>query len=1206
MSAFAEAIRPATDACWTSLFHASWQAAIVGLLILAVVAIGRRMSAPLRYGLLIVALVKFVLPPFAAMPFGVMSRFSPPIGATSTVDPLERPTSGINLPAESMSDDRSNAAAPAQNPSNSKLIAKQSPILIATLPIATRPVVAANPLHSAPHSEAPPAAAPISTMESEARPPAFAVSADPQLVKAAARGWDFSQVAVLTWVAGLCLVIAWLFHQGWRLRRILRASTRVETAGWQARMLFWATRLGLRRVPELRQAKFGTVPFSCGLFAPKVVVPATLFEQLSPDQMDVVLSHELAHHRRRDPWVNVLQLAVFVVFWFHPVVWILNRAIRRIREDCCDDLLLANSLITPEICCETLLAVARAQAAQPSLVWGVSMGHPLGTRLSRLMDESQVRRFRLSRGGWLCLLACGALLWPGLRVTAAVQNGNDSVRPTANAPQANPQSQNANAGAANPQSAPATKSRTPAAVEYTTFATRLDGRRFDKVTRAKLVDANGRPFDLYRAAVSFGSVQTDDPDKSTFVKWQIDIVESTFFPWMRDLVAPRRLIAVTAAGYGPAFCDLTEGVRLENRRAFHLPKDDVPIRGRIVSVRGEPIAGVRVTPRILQYFEAPDGKPVSLDAAAPIVEADVRSRHVTHSGPEIAALLVRSRHVTRSGPEIAALLPSATTDSAGRFEIRGIGRERVVRLLISGPGIASLWISVATRSTAVEYQDLRSKRRLFAIYWPESNHNPSSASLGFGMILMGDPAWSDEVLPAGFVQAVAPSRPIVGVVRDDRSGQPLANVRVSNEPPSPGRFMNWTPKRRQPAEPRGEVRVVATTNERGEFQLNGVSQRRNVILAEPPESLPYFNRGMLCETRGDGVEPIKLVIQLARGIPVSGRLLDQNGKPMAGRISYFPVGNNAIVGAYLDSVSVGRTGGALEPQFPETQADANGRFWIPVLPGPGVLLADRREVGTRSVRFVRPEDAYANVYAILHEDDPTVVPTSPRPLSLNPYDAYKGIDLPADVGSVQVDLQVNVGHAVEGRVVDPSGKPLAGVLAYGTTHDRLAPDGKFETRGLVPGRPRLLYFLQPEKGLGGSCRVEDGEPGPITVGLEPTGTIRGFLADANGKPLAHARFYLAYAEADSVPRVIFPGGWRIPTADEYDRARWLGVAAPPVDHRWESTDENGAFLVRGVIPDLAFQLFASTGQYKTDALAVTRVRPNRFLDLGTLKLPVVQ
>jgi beta-lactamase regulating signal transducer with metallopeptidase domain len=1232
MSAFAEAIRPATDACWTYLFYASWQAAVVGLLILAVVATGRRMSAPLRYGLLMLALVKFVVPPFAAMPFGVISRFTPALGATATVGSPERPASVANLPTDPLSKNKTIGVVSAQFPKNSA--ATRSPIPRNAPPVVTAaPSKSPTPATRVAEAPAVRVAAPIAPIEPDARPSVMEGSALPQIPEVAARGLDFQQIAVFAWIAGLCLVVAWLFQQRWRLRQILRSSTLVETAVLQTRMRLWVARLGLKRVPELRQLPSGTVPFSCGLFAPKVVVPALLFEQLTSNQIDVVLSHELAHHRRRDLWVNALQIVVFVFFWFHPVVWILNRAIRRIREDCCDDMLLANRLITREDCCETLLAVARAQVARPSLVWGVSMGHPLGTRLVRLMDEAQVRRFRLSRRGWLCLAAIGALLWPGLRMTAAAQNANEAVRPTADTSQEEPRSPDA--GGVNTRQTSATKSSTPAAVQYTTFATRLDGKRFDQVTREKRVDANGRSFDLYRATVSFGPVQRDDLGKSPFVAWQFDLVESSSFslPWVRDLAAPRRLIVVTATGYGPAFCDLTKEAPRDEPRRFYFPKDDVPIRGQIVSAHGKPLGGVTVAPRILQYFETPDGKPVALDAAAPLVDAQARSREVT-----------------RSGLEIASLFPAATTDSAGRFEIRGIGRERVVRLLISGPGIESHWISVATRSSPIEFQDVRSKKRLFAVYRPESKYGPARASLSFGMYLMEGSAWCDEVLPATFVQPVAPSRPIVGIVCDDRSGQPLRNVRVSNEPPLPSQFMNWPPKHGRP-EVRGEVRIVATTNQRGEFELSGVPERTNVILAEPPDSQPFFNRGVLCDTRGEGGEPVKLVIRLARGIPVHGRLFDQNGKPMAGRINYFPLRNNGIIGAYLDSISVGRTGEPLAPQFPEALADHDGHFFIPVLPGPGVLLADHREgvlrrysipgfgpavfvgdrqpVSTRAVRFDRPEDReYANYYPIVREDDPTVVPTFPRPLILNPYDAYKAIDLPAEVasrganvrpgrrirvtqsvqdhGSDQVELRVNFGHSVEGHVVDPAGKPLAGVVAYGTSHERLGADAEFDTRGLVPGGPRLLYFLQAEKGLGGFCRVEDGQPGPITVGLEPTGTIRGSLADAKGKPLAHARFYLAYAEADGVPRVIFPGGWRIPTADEYDRARWMGVAAPPADHRWETTDDDGAFLVRGVIPRLAFQLFASAGQYSTDPLAVTRVLPNRNLDLGTLKLPVVR
>jgi hypothetical protein len=148
-------------------------------------------------------------------------------------------------------------------------------------------------------------------------------------------------------------------------------------------------------------------------------VPDDLIDRFSAEQFDVVLAHELAHHRRGDLWVNALQTIAFIAFWFHPVYWWLTRAIRQVREECCDDLLLARGLMSGDLCCETLLAVARrgAQPRGPSM--GISMVHPLASRLKRLLDDSHRPRTRLSAGGWIVIIAIAVLVLPGLRLVTA-------------------------------------------------------------------------------------------------------------------------------------------------------------------------------------------------------------------------------------------------------------------------------------------------------------------------------------------------------------------------------------------------------------------------------------------------------------------------------------------------------------------------------------------------------------------------------------------------------------------------------------------------------------------------------------------------------------------------------------------------------------------------------------------------------------------
>jgi thiol-disulfide isomerase/thioredoxin len=159
-----------------------------------------------------------------------------------------------------------------------------------------------------------------------------------------------------------------------------------------------------------------------------VVLPEAV-ALLEARTLDVILAHELAHHRRHDPWINWIQLALTVVWWFNPVLWVLNRQIRKVREDCCDDLLLTRNLTTGQAYCDTLLSAASKLTGRTMA--GLSLGfgdplHPLGRRFERIMDHTLRRAPRLSLAGVLFLAVLASVVLPGLRRS----DGDQPIRST--------------------------------------------------------------------------------------------------------------------------------------------------------------------------------------------------------------------------------------------------------------------------------------------------------------------------------------------------------------------------------------------------------------------------------------------------------------------------------------------------------------------------------------------------------------------------------------------------------------------------------------------------------------------------------------------------------------------------------------------------------------------------------------------------------
>ncbi len=99
--------------------------------------------------------------------------------------------------------------------------------------------------------------------------------------------------------------------------------------------------LGLDRAIAYCECKWLQAPAVIGWFRPVVFLPATALTGLSEEQLELVIAHELAHIQRFDPFVNVFQVCVETLLFYHPAVWWLNKRIRAEREHCCDDVAVA-------------------------------------------------------------------------------------------------------------------------------------------------------------------------------------------------------------------------------------------------------------------------------------------------------------------------------------------------------------------------------------------------------------------------------------------------------------------------------------------------------------------------------------------------------------------------------------------------------------------------------------------------------------------------------------------------------------------------------------------------------------------------------------------------------------------------------------------------------------------------------------------------
>jgi bla regulator protein blaR1 len=148
---------------------------------------------------------------------------------------------------------------------------------------------------------------------------------------------------VLLW--GLCFLYHFvrLLAGVHYIHRLRTTGLEHPTREWKQRLLGLRHQLGIQQGIQLFESQLVKVPAVVGLFKPVILVPVGLLTQLPPACVETILLHELAHIRRKDFGVNLLQSVVEMIFFFNPALLWISSLIRQEREACCDDIVLAHT-----------------------------------------------------------------------------------------------------------------------------------------------------------------------------------------------------------------------------------------------------------------------------------------------------------------------------------------------------------------------------------------------------------------------------------------------------------------------------------------------------------------------------------------------------------------------------------------------------------------------------------------------------------------------------------------------------------------------------------------------------------------------------------------------------------------------------------------------------------------------------------------------
>lgn len=348
----------------------------IGLL----VARGARRSALLRHGVLLSALCALcMLPaaPFAAswievdwLPRLQVLRFSQDLGATGSASASVNGVAGAELHAAQDVPDNITAQLTATNSTLTTLSAEEIPagaILPGQVPGAT-------------------GSASVSASQSAGNAPrSTSATLSPGITAA-----GISTAAVGLWFLGTLVSLVRTLRAASGVARLVRHSTPVADALATALLAELSTAMRLRRPPQLRSTARIRVPFAWGLARPVVVVPQHLLEPQSTDRVRPILIHELAHVRRRDVWIGTLQRVVAALYWWNPLVHVVNSRLADAREEICDAHVVAGGCPSRDYA-EILVDLAtQISLPQPAAALGLlSRSQPQLTRRVQHLLEDQ-------------------------------------------------------------------------------------------------------------------------------------------------------------------------------------------------------------------------------------------------------------------------------------------------------------------------------------------------------------------------------------------------------------------------------------------------------------------------------------------------------------------------------------------------------------------------------------------------------------------------------------------------------------------------------------------------------------------------------------------------------------------------------------------------------------------------------------------------
>ena len=198
----------------------------------------------------------------------------------------------------------------------------------------------------------------------------------------------------LAWIVGFYLLgIVWftmrLLYNYFQTNHLKTSGLTALEVSWQQRIIQLADKINIHKKVRTYFSQHVDTPMMIGFFKPVILLPLATMNHLSVQQFEAILLHELAHIRRNDYLLNLLQSVVDTILFFNPFTWWITENIRNEREKCCDEMVL--QLSDPYHYARALLALEEPLVNHALVMTAVGKHSQLLHRIKNIMEMKDNR-----------------------------------------------------------------------------------------------------------------------------------------------------------------------------------------------------------------------------------------------------------------------------------------------------------------------------------------------------------------------------------------------------------------------------------------------------------------------------------------------------------------------------------------------------------------------------------------------------------------------------------------------------------------------------------------------------------------------------------------------------------------------------------------------------------------------------------------------